>query len=216
MRENVSLQIAPPAKSGIKRCLDFGLASIMLVVSAPVWVVIALAIKIEDGGPVFFTQRRWGLLGQEFQVLKFRTMVPDSVARYGLKMARANDHRVTRVGRLLRAMGLDELPQIVSIWKGDMSFVGPRALAVGEEIKDVDGRYTAYEEVPGFYRRLSVKPGLTSIATVYLPKDSSPRRKFAYDVHYIRSWSALKDLRLVLLSFWISFSGGWEKRSRKF
>ncbi len=70
--------------------------------------------------------------------------------------------------------------------------------------------------MPGFYKRLAVRPGLTSIATIYLPKDSSPRRKFAYDVHYIRSWSFWKDFQLVALSFWISFSGGWEKRTRKF
>jgi lipopolysaccharide/colanic/teichoic acid biosynthesis glycosyltransferase len=208
--------IARPARSHLKRLGDLTLASLMLLCSAPVWLLIALAIKIEDGGPVFFKQSRWGLLGRKFEVLKFRTMVSDSVSRFGLRMAREKDNRITKVGQRLRAMGLDELPQILSIWKGDMSFVGPRALAVGELINDIDGRYASYEEVPGFYKRLAVRPGLTSIATIYIPRDSSPRRKFAYDVHYIRSWSIQKDIRLVLLSFWISFSGGWEKRTRKY
>jgi lipopolysaccharide/colanic/teichoic acid biosynthesis glycosyltransferase len=208
--------IARPAHSHLKRLGDLTLASLMLLCSAPIWLLIALAIKIEDGGPVFFKQNRWGLLGRKFEVLKFRTMVPDSVSRFGLRMAREKDNRITKVGQRLRAMGLDELPQILSIWKGDMSFVGPRALAVGELINDIDGRYASYEEVPGFYKRLAVRPGLTSIATIYIPRDSSPRRKFAYDVHYIRSWSIQKDIRLVLLSFWISFSGGWEKRTRKY
>lgn len=205
-----------PARSRIKRIFDLALASTMLLCSAPVWLFIATAIKIDDGGTVFFKQKRWGLQGHQFHVLKFRTMVRDSVSRYGLLMAREKDNRVTRVGRFLRAMGLDELPQILSVLKGDMSFVGPRALAVGEVIKDIDRRYRSYEEVPGFAQRLSVRPGLTSIATIYIPRDASPRRKFAYDVHYIRSWSLWNDFRLVLLSFLISFSGGWEKRTRKF
>jgi lipopolysaccharide/colanic/teichoic acid biosynthesis glycosyltransferase len=211
-----TIPLARPARSVAKRLLDLALASVMLVCSAPVWLAIALAIKWEDKGPVFFSQRRWGAQGRQFEVLKFRTMVPDSIARFGITAAREKDSRITRVGGLLRKMGLDELPQILSIWKGDMSFVGPRALAVGEVIKNIDGRYASYEEVPGFYARLGVRPGLTSIATIYIPKDSSPRRKFAYDRHYINTWSVWKDFKLVVLSFWISFSGGWEKRTRKF
>jgi len=96
-----------------------------------------------------------------------------------------------------------------------MSFVGPRALAVDEAVRDIDGRYHSYEQVPGFRERLRVRPGLTGLATVYLPRDASPRRKFAYDLLYIRRWSFGLDLKLVVLSFFISVLGRWERRTRK-
>jgi lipopolysaccharide/colanic/teichoic acid biosynthesis glycosyltransferase len=142
-------------------------------------------------------------------------MVTDSDQDHGIKQARENDRRVTRVGRILRAMGLDELPQIINILLGQMSFVGPRSLAVGEIVEDEQGRALAYETVPGFWERLMVRPGLTGLATIYIPKDATPRRKFRYDLYYIRKQSFWFDLRLIVLSFWISFRGKWESRGRK-
>jgi len=142
-------------------------------------------------------------------------MVPDSDQDSGIKQARENDPRITRIGRILRAMGLDELPQLLNIFLGEMSFVGPRSLAVGEIVKDEKGRIVKYEDMPGFRERLHVKPGLTGVATIYIPKDASPRRKFRYDLIYIRKQSFWLDVRLIALSFWISFRGKWETRGKK-
>lgn len=204
----VAVASDPPSK----RALDLALAGAMLLCSAPLWLLVALAIKLEDGGPVFYGQERWGRGGHTFRVKKFRTMIQNA----GLRPAEQSDRRITRVGRLLRACGMDELPQLLNIWRGEMSFVGPRALAVGEQVRNASGALVGYESVPGFWQRLAVRPGLTSIATIYIPKDASPRRKFRYDQLYIRRQSLLVDLRLILLSFWISFRGKWEARGRKF
>lgn len=207
--------VKAPREPLLKRPLDILLSALMLVLSAPVSALIALAIKLEDGGPVFYHQQRWGRWGRRFAVYKFRTMVPNSDDEFGLRQATENDHRITRVGRFLRATGLDELPQLLNILRGEMSFVGPRALAVGEIIYDEAGNRKEYENVPGFRERLVVRPGLTSLATIYLPKDSPSRRKFRYDLHYIRHQSLGLDLQLIVLSFWISFRGKWETRQKK-
>jgi lipopolysaccharide/colanic/teichoic acid biosynthesis glycosyltransferase len=142
-------------------------------------------------------------------------MVPHSDKVFGIKQATENDARITRVGRVLRAMGLDELPQMISIFLGEMSFVGPRALAVGEILHDEKGCRVNYEELSSFWKRLRVRPGLTGVTTIYKPKDISPRKKFRYDLLYIRKQSFWLDLRLIIMSFWISFRGRWEHRERK-
>lgn len=197
----------------LKRPLNFILSSTGLILSAPLWLAIALAIKLDDGGSVFYMQERWGRGGSRIMVHKFRTMVPGVDKRFGNMRARENDDRITRVGKVLRATGMDELPQILSIWKGEMSFVGPRALAVEEY--DEDGNVLRYEEVAGFQERLSVRPGLTSIATIYWPKDTPPHDKFRYDLLYIRNQSLWLDLRLIAVSLWISLRGKWETRGKK-
>jgi lipopolysaccharide/colanic/teichoic acid biosynthesis glycosyltransferase len=199
----------------LKRPLDVVLSFIMMMLSLPVSIPIALAIKLEDGGPVFYRQERWGRNGTRFRAYKFRTMVPDSDKRFGITQAAENDSRITRIGRLLRAMGLDELPQIINIFAGNMSFVGPRSLAVGEIVRDENGNIIDYEDVPGFRERLAVRPGLTGLATIYIPKDTPPRQKFRHDLLYIQRQSFGLDLRLIILSFWISFRGKWETRGRK-
>ena len=124
----------------IKRTFDCALAGVGLLVSAPLWVLIALAIKLGDGGPVLFRQERVGLGGRVFDALKFRSMVPDAESRTGPVQAAENDPRVTRVGRLLRATAMDELPQLWNIFAGDMSFVGPRPLRPGEVETRGDGQ----------------------------------------------------------------------------
>lgn len=195
----------------LKRCVDFVLSGLMLLATAPVLIVAVVAIKLEDRGPVFYRQKRWGLRGKPFDVLKFRTMVWDNGCDQ--MMARENDERITRVGRLLRSTGLDELPQFLNIMRGEMSIVGPRPLAVDERL--LSGDWACYEELPGFEKRLRVRPGLTSLATVYVPKDASPRRKFRYDTLYVSRQSFLLDLKLIVLSYWISLTCGWERRERK-
>jgi len=199
----------------LKRPLDILLSTFMIIVSTPVSLLIALGIKLEDGGPIFYQQERWGRGGKRFRAYKFRTMAPNSDELFGVKQASENDSRISRVGKVLRAMGLDELPQIINILKGDMSFVGPRALAIGEILHDENGEKVGYEEVPGFWKRLSVRPGLTGITTIYKPKDISPHKKFHYDLLYVRKQSFWLDLRLIIMSFWISFRGKWETRGKK-
>lgn len=111
---------------------------------------------------------------------------------------------------------MDELPQLLSIFRGDMSFVGPRALRPGEIEVNGSGEHEVLEAVPGFERRCAVTPGLTGVAQVYAPRDIPRRQKFRYDLLYIRKQSFALDLRLIILSFWITFRGTWEARGRKF
>jgi len=199
----------------MKRMFDASLALVGLVVSLPLWALFATAIKLEDGGPVFYTQERVGRDGRVFRALKFRSMHHEAERTTGPVQATEGDSRVTRVGRLMRATAMDELPQLWNIFRGDMSFVGPRALRPGEI--EIDGdRPVPLEAVPGYADRIIVRPGLTGVAQVYAPRDISRRSKFRYDRLYIRRRSFALDIRLILLSFWISFRGTWESRDRKY
>jgi lipopolysaccharide/colanic/teichoic acid biosynthesis glycosyltransferase len=198
-----------------KRLLDVILSGGGLIVSAPLWAVIAAFIKIEDDGPVFFSQERVGRNGRRFEALKFRSMVVDAEAGTGPVQSGENDPRVTRIGRLLRATAMDELPQLWNIFRGDMSFVGPRALRPGEIEVNGNGIVEKLEDVPGFADRCIVRPGLTGVAQIYAPRDVVRRRKFRYDRFYIQRQSVCFDVRLIVLSFWITARGQWEARGRK-
>jgi len=202
--------------SGAKRLLDILLAGCGLIVAAPLAFLLSALIKLEDGGPVFYTQERVGRKGRHFLALKFRSMVPDAEARVGPVQASHNDARITRIGRLMRATAMDELPQLWNIFRGDMSFVGPRALRPGEIEVNGRGNMERLEDVPGFALRCAVVPGLTGVAQIYAPRDVTRRHKFRYDKVYIRRQSFWLDVRLILLSFWITFRGTWEARERKF
>jgi rhamnosyl/mannosyltransferase len=199
-----------------KRTLDVLLSGVGLLASAPVWALIALAIKLEDGGPVFYSQERSGRNGVPFPVWKFRSMIPDAEAVTGAIQSGEHDPRVTRVGRLMRMTAMDELPQLWSIFRGDMSFTGPRALRPGEIEALGNGEMELLEDVPGFAARASVLPGLTGIAQIYAPRDIPRRHKFKYDLLYVRRQSVWLDVRLILLSFWITARGSWEVRGKKF
>jgi len=199
-----------------KRALDVALSGAGLLASAPVWAVIAAAIKLEDGGPVFYQQERSGRNGVPFPVWKFRSMIPDAEAVTGAVQSGEHDTRVTRVGRLMRMTAMDELPQLWSIFRGDMSFTGPRALRPGEIEALGNGEMELLEDVPGFAARASVLPGLTGIAQIYAPRDIPRRHKFKYDLLYVRRQSIWLDVRLILLSFWITARGAWEVRGKKF
>jgi lipopolysaccharide/colanic/teichoic acid biosynthesis glycosyltransferase len=183
----------------IKRPVDFVLAAVGLILSAPLWMVIPLAVKLEDGGPVLFRQTRVGLDGREFHVLKFRSMVPDAERRFGLVQAREGDPRVTRVGRTLRATALDELPQLWNILAGDMSFVGPRALCPGEVEVRGDGSFVLLNAIPGYQERHSVRPGLTGLAQVYASRDIARSSKFRLDLLYVKRATFFLDLKLIAL-----------------
>ena len=199
----------------IKRLFDASLSAIGLVASAPLWLVIPAAIKLEDGGPVFFPQERVGRDGRVFRALKFRSMRPDAEQLTGPVQATENDPRVTRVGRVLRATAMDELPQLVNIFRGDMSFVGPRPLRPGEVDVRGDGQLIALDEIPGYKERHAVRPGLTGLTQVYAPRDISRTSKFRLDRLYMKRAGFCLDLRLIALSFWITGRGQWEVRGRK-
>jgi lipopolysaccharide/colanic/teichoic acid biosynthesis glycosyltransferase len=212
----MSPHVAAALGSAAKRTLDVALASTGLIISSPLWFVIAAAIKAESRGPIFFAQPRVGERGRIFQALKFRSMIDDA-EREGPLQATVHDPRVTRVGRILRATAMDELPQLWNIFRGDMSFVGPRALRPDEvEVRGDGAPIVRLEDVPGFTERASVRPGLTGLAQIYAPRDVLRRQKFRYDKLYIRRRSFGLDVRLIVLSFWITARGTWEARERKF
>ena len=195
-----------------KRALDVALAGIGLLASSPVWAVLAAAIKLEDGGQVFYSQPRVGEGGRTFEAFKFRSMIPNAEAGVGAVQATTHDPRVTRVGRLMRATAMDELPQLWNIFRGDMSFVGPRALRPGEIEVDGKGALVPMESIPGYVERHSVRPGLTGIAQIFAARDIPRRHKFRYDRLYLERQSFWLDARLIALSFWISFRGKWEAK----
>ena len=198
-----------------KRAFDVVLSGAGLILSSPLWALFSAAIKLETPGPVFYTQARVGERGRVFNALKFRSMVQDAERGVGPVQAVARDPRVTRVGRLMRATAMDELPQLWNIFIGDMSFVGPRALRPGEIEVLGDGRMEALEEVPGYEHRARVRPGLTGVAQIYAPRDVPRRYKFRYDRIYVERQSLWLDVRLIATSFWITFRGRWETRESK-
>lgn len=199
----------------LKRPFDAALSFVGLVLSAPLWAVISLAVWLQDRGPVFYVQERVGRGGRPFKALKFRSMIKDAEKDRGPVQAAENDPRVTSVGRILRATAMDELPQLLNIFKGDMSFVGPRALRPNELEVRGDPAGPPIEDIPGYRERHAVRPGLTGLAQVFLPGDTPRKKKFRYDLLYIRKMSFWLDLELILLSFWITFRGKWESREEK-
>jgi lipopolysaccharide/colanic/teichoic acid biosynthesis glycosyltransferase len=199
----------------LKRAFDIFLSLAGIIGSSPLWILFALAILIEDGLPIFYLQDRVGKNGRIFKGIKFRSMIKDAEKDSGPVQAIENDPRVTKVGRLLRATAMDELPQLINILKGDMSFVGPRALRPAE--KEVRGspEETEIEKIPNYQERLAVRPGLTGLAQVYLPGEALRSEKFQYDLLYIKKQSFFLDLKLIFLSFCITFRGKWESRDKK-
>jgi lipopolysaccharide/colanic/teichoic acid biosynthesis glycosyltransferase len=198
----------------MKRLFDFSLAFLGLLLSIAFWLAFSLATYLEDRNPIFFPQERCGKEGRAFKAIKFRTMKVPHKTEVRLDVDLEEDPRVTRVGRLLRATALDELPELINILKGEMSFVGPRPLPY--RIEDEESfRYKTIDEVPGYHLRSQVRPGLTGIAQIYAPKDIDRRNKFRYDNLYVKKQSFWLDLKLVFLSLWVTFRGRWERRKTK-
>jgi lipopolysaccharide/colanic/teichoic acid biosynthesis glycosyltransferase len=191
-----------------KRVCDILLSGIGLVISVPVWVFSAIAIVIESGGPIFIRQKRVGKDGKVFYILKFRSMGKNTHNGTAMKSRREYNSHVTKVGKVLRATAMDELPQLLSILKGDMSFVGPRPF--NSEVEIIGSRYKKLEEVPDFPKRTSVKPGLTGIAQIFADKEAKTEHKVKYDLLYVKKRSFMLDVKLVLLSFYFTFFGKWE------
>lgn len=181
-----------------KRILDLILCLIAMVPFAPIMLLTALAIKLEDHGPVFYKQRRVTLNGKEFDILKFRSMIVDAEkGGYNMGMrANGKDPRITRVGKFIRACRIDELPQLLNIIKNDMSIVGPRP----ERVENV-AQYS--EDIPEFKDRLKVKGGLTGYAQIYGKYNTSAYDKVRLDLMYIENYSIFLDIKLILMTLQI-------------
>lgn len=177
----------------IKRFMDVVLSLLAAVITLPFFAVIGAAIKLTDGGPVFYRQVRLTKGGKEFEIYKFRTMIQNAEAESGARLASEKDPRILPVGRFLRATRLDELPQIYNILKGDMSIVGPRPERpeLAAEIE---------KEIPEFTYRLKVKAGLTGYAQVYGKYNTTSYDKLKLDLTYIRNYSILLDLKLIIMT----------------
>ena len=188
-----------PAQRVGKRLMDIVLCSVAMVVAAPVMAVVAIAIKLEDGGPVFFKQKRMTRHGREFDILKFRSMIVDAEKYAGAVLATDNDPRITKVRKFIRATRLDEIPQILNILKGDMSIVGPRP-----ERKVIADEYC--KDIPEFAYRLKVRGGLTGYAQIYGKYNTSAYDKLRLDLMYIENYSLLLDIKLIILTLRIIFS----------
>jgi lipopolysaccharide/colanic/teichoic acid biosynthesis glycosyltransferase len=193
----------------MKRTFDVALAFGGLIVSAPVWLIIALAIKLQDGGPVLLAQERVGRGGRVFRAWKFRSMIPDAERHTGPVQAVADDPRVTPVGKWLRARALDELPQLWNILVGDMSFVGPRPLRPAER-DTTSPDSLLLSDIEGYEERHRVRPGLTGLAQVYASRHATRPEKFALDCQYVRQASFLRDVELIARSVWITCRGAWD------
>jgi len=182
----------------IKRLMDMILSLVLIILFSPVMIVIAAAIKLHDKGPVLFKQKRYTKDGKVFNILKFRSMIVDAEKDGEVIPAEDNDPRITPVGKVIRKIRMDELPQLFNILKGDMSVVGPRP----ERVEHVD-MYS--EQIPEFRYRLKVKGGLTGYAQVLGKYNTSPYDKLRLDLIYIENYSLLLDLKLMLTTIKILF-----------
>ncbi len=187
----------PVGQRAAKRTLDIVVALVGLVAASPIMLIIALLIKLYDGGPVFFTQERLTRGGKVFRILKFRSM---RVQKEGQEycMTRKGDERITPVGKVLRNTHFDELPQLINILKGDMSVVGPRP-----ECPHLAEKYC--RSIPEFSFRLKVKAGLTGYAQVYGKYNTTPYDKLKLDLTYIKGYSFWLDLKLIFMTFKVLF-----------
>jgi exopolysaccharide biosynthesis polyprenyl glycosylphosphotransferase len=183
-----------------KRIFDVIVASTILFLTLPLWLVIALAIKIEDGGPVFYIQKRVGKNKKIFKLIKFRSMIKEA-EKEGPKWAEIEDQRVTKVGKFLRRFHLDEIPQMINVIRGDISLVGPRPERP-EFVEKLE------KEIPYYNLRHIIKPGFTGWAQIkfrYARSIMDSLEKFQYDLYYIKNRSLFLDLKILLKTFQLFF-----------
>jgi lipopolysaccharide/colanic/teichoic acid biosynthesis glycosyltransferase len=189
---------ARPITEDMRRLRDIAGSLLLLVLTLPVMLVAACLIKFESPGPVLYRQERVGLFGQVFTLLKFRSMRVDAEAD-GPCWAAKRDHRVTRIGKFIRACRIDELPQLVNVLRGEMSLVGPRP-----ERPYFTEKLTPF--IPGYHQRTRILPGITGLAQVsyrYGASVEDARAKHTYDVYYLRNQTMLLDLRIMLATVWV-------------
>ncbi len=181
-----------------KRGIDLVCSFLLLLLSSPVWLITAVAIKLYDGGPILYRQIRCTQGGREFGILKFRSMRVDAEKDGVARLASKNDSRITPIGKFIRAVRIDELPQLINILKGDMSFIGPRP-----ERPEIIAQYM--EDMPEFALRMKVKAGLAGYAQVYGKYNTTPYDKLKLDLSYIETYSLWLDIKLMLLTLKILF-----------
>jgi len=184
----------------LKRIIDIALASFIILLTFPLWPFIAIAIKLEDRGPIFYKQERVGKNKKIFKLIKFRSMIPEA-EKEGPKWAEIEDERVTKVGRILRRIHLDEFPQMLNVLKGDISLVGPRPERP-EFVAQLE------KEVPYYHIRHIIKPGFTGWAQIKFRYGRSVMdsfEKFQYDLYYLKNRSLILDIRILLKTFQLFF-----------
>jgi Undecaprenyl-phosphate glucose phosphotransferase len=190
-------------RSMVKRLVDVVVSAVGLVLLSPLFLVVAILIKLTSRGPVFYLQERMGLDGRRFRMIKFRTMVRDAETETGPVMSRPGDPRTTPIGRLLRKLSIDEFPQLVNVFKGEMSLIGPRPERP-EFVKGFAG------QIPNYMLRHKVKCGITGWAQVHgLRQDTPIDKRIEYDFFYIQNWSLGLDLKIV----WMTLRKGFLDRS---
>ncbi|MCX6561017.1 MAG: undecaprenyl-phosphate glucose phosphotransferase [Candidatus Aminicenantes bacterium] len=188
----------------VKRSMDIGVSGLSLLLLSPVFLIVAVLIKLTSRGPVFYHQERVGNDGRRFRIHKFRTMICNAETN-GPQMCQPDDPRMTRIGRFLRKYSIDEVPQLVNIFRGEMSLVGPRA-----ERPEFVKEFT--EAIPKYMLRHKVRAGLTGWAQVHgLRQDTSIEKRLEYDFFYIQNWSLLFDLKIL----WKTLRGGFIDKSVK-
>ena len=195
LQRNLGLNIIEKV---IKRFFDIVFSTIMIVLTSPIMLITAVCIKVNDGGPVFFTQERCTINRKIFKIYKFRSMIVDAEVDGKSKPAGDGDDRITKVGKIIRATRIDELPQLFNILKGEMSLIGPRP----ERIEHVD-KYC--EAVPEFAYRLKVKGGLTGYAQVYGKYNTTAYDKLKLDLIYIENYSLFLDLKILFMTLKVVF-----------
>lgn len=183
----------------IKSTLDFCTALILLIITSPIVLVAAIAIKVESPGPVFYRQERVGLMGRHIIVTKLRSMRNDA-EKNGAQWANKNDTRVTKVGKFMRKTRIDELPQLLGVIRGEMSLIGPRP-----ERPNFTEQFS--HEYPGFEQRLRIKPGLSGYAQVHGGYDINPGEKAKLDCFYIDNFSIVMDLNVFVDTVRTIFTG---------
>lgn len=198
-----------PSRSYYKRIFDVTCAGLALIFFAPLFVAVALAIKFNSPGPVFFVQHRYGHRNRRFRIYKFRTMHTHLSDRTGVAQTISDDPRVTFVGRILRRTSLDELPQLINVVIGDMSLVGPRPHVPGMQAAS-----NLYEKVvPYYFQRHTIRPGITGLAQVSGCRGSTANAEAAisrvdYDLEYIERWSLWLDIKIIWLTIRQEFLSG--------
>ena len=180
----------------IKDIFDFIASLLGLIIISPLFLIICVAIKVNDPGPVFFKQKRIGKDGKTFEIIKFRTMVVNAERiGDGLVVQSEDDPRITRVGKILRKTSLDELPQLINILQGQMSIVGPRPPVTYHP-------YNGYENYPKKAKiRFKMKPGITGLAQVEKRNSATWDERIEIDIRYVRTFTLLLDLRILLKTF---------------
>jgi exopolysaccharide biosynthesis polyprenyl glycosylphosphotransferase len=195
--------IMQPWEESAKRMVDIIVSILILTLSSPLWIFVAIAIKLNSPGPLVYSQERVGKNGRIFRMHKFRSMYQDAESRTGPVWATSNDPRITPVGRFLRKTRLDEIPQFYDVVRGDMSLVGPRP----ERPHFVE---VLSKEIPLYKRRLSVKPGITGWAQIKQGYDTSiddVKSKVRYDLFYIENMSFRMDIKILLMTFYVMIAG---------